>query len=238
MPGAFWPRPTVVERALYSITDARNVPRPIRSGGPPIMIGGSGERRTLRLVAQYADMCNVLGRPDHRSRHSSTCCAGTARRGRDPSEGIVTTRSHPRADDSSQERPRHRLPLGHGRRRVRRAVHRRRERTRSSTRSARSSPPASTSASSTCRSPTPSTITRAGDLLTAALRIGWRRARHSQSDSGTPDARLLIVNCDDLGSSRAANVAIYEALRDGVATSATLMVPCPWARDSRRDVPR
>ena len=46
------------------------------------------------------------------------------------------------------------------------------------------------------------------------------------------DARLLIVNCDDLGSSRAANVAIYEALRDGVATSATLMVPCPWARDA------
>ena len=47
-----------------------------------------------------------------------------------------------------------------------------------------------------------------------------------------PDARLLIVNCDDLGSSRAANVAIYQGLRDGIATSATLMVPCPWARDA------
>ena len=47
-----------------------------------------------------------------------------------------------------------------------------------------------------------------------------------------PDAKLLIVNCDDLGSSRSANVAIYEALRDGLATSATLMVPCPWARDA------
>lgn len=46
------------------------------------------------------------------------------------------------------------------------------------------------------------------------------------------DARLVIVNCDDLGSSRSANVAIYEALRDGLATSATLMVPCPWARDA------
>jgi predicted glycoside hydrolase/deacetylase ChbG (UPF0249 family) len=46
------------------------------------------------------------------------------------------------------------------------------------------------------------------------------------------DARLLIINCDDLGSSRSANVAIYEALRDGMATSATLMVPCPWARDA------
>jgi predicted glycoside hydrolase/deacetylase ChbG (UPF0249 family) len=47
-----------------------------------------------------------------------------------------------------------------------------------------------------------------------------------------PDAKLLIVNCDDLGSSRSANVAIYEALRDGLATSSTLMVPCPWARDA------
>lgn len=41
------------------------------------------------------------------------------------------------------------------------------------------------------------------------------------------DAKLLVVNCDDLGSSDAANRAIYRALREGVATSATLMVPCP-----------
>jgi chitin disaccharide deacetylase len=47
-----------------------------------------------------------------------------------------------------------------------------------------------------------------------------------------PEAKLLIVNCDDLGSTRSANVAIYEALRDGLATSSTLMVPCPWARDA------
>jgi hypothetical protein len=44
--------------------------------------------------------------------------------------------------------------------------------------------------------------------------------------------RLLILNCDDLGSSHAANVGVYEALRDGVATSASLMVPCPWAREA------
>jgi predicted glycoside hydrolase/deacetylase ChbG (UPF0249 family) len=47
-----------------------------------------------------------------------------------------------------------------------------------------------------------------------------------------PDAKLVIVNCDDLGSTRSANVAVYEGLRSGVATSATLMVPCPWARDA------
>jgi predicted glycoside hydrolase/deacetylase ChbG (UPF0249 family) len=46
------------------------------------------------------------------------------------------------------------------------------------------------------------------------------------------DARLLIVNCDDLGKCHAANVGVYQALREGVATSASLMVPCPWAREA------
>ncbi len=47
-----------------------------------------------------------------------------------------------------------------------------------------------------------------------------------------PDARLLIVNCDDLGMCHSANEGVYEALRDGLATSASLMVPCPWAREA------
>ncbi len=47
-----------------------------------------------------------------------------------------------------------------------------------------------------------------------------------------PEDRLLIINCDDLGSTYAANVACFEALRDGLATSSTLMVPCPWAREA------
>ncbi len=45
-----------------------------------------------------------------------------------------------------------------------------------------------------------------------------------------PDAKLLIISCDDLGSCHAANVGVYTALRDGVATCASLMVPAPWAR--------
>lgn len=44
------------------------------------------------------------------------------------------------------------------------------------------------------------------------------------------DAKLLIISCDDLGSCHAANVGVYRALRDGVATCASLMVPAPWAR--------
>jgi hypothetical protein len=45
------------------------------------------------------------------------------------------------------------------------------------------------------------------------------------------DARLVILNCDDLGSSHSANIACLEAVERGLATSATLMVPCPWAKE-------
>jgi predicted glycoside hydrolase/deacetylase ChbG (UPF0249 family) len=44
--------------------------------------------------------------------------------------------------------------------------------------------------------------------------------------------RLLILNCDDLGSSHSANLAIDDSIRNGIPTSATLMVPCPWAREA------
>ena len=44
------------------------------------------------------------------------------------------------------------------------------------------------------------------------------------------DARLVILSCDDLGSCHAANVGVYRAIREGVATCASLMVPAPWAR--------
>jgi hypothetical protein len=47
-----------------------------------------------------------------------------------------------------------------------------------------------------------------------------------------PGAQLLIVACDDLGLSHASNVGVYDALRGGMATTAGLMVPCPWAREA------
>lgn len=43
----------------YEIHEAFNAPRPLQSAGPPILVAGSGELRLLRLVAQYADMCNL-----------------------------------------------------------------------------------------------------------------------------------------------------------------------------------
>lgn len=46
----------------YALEEPVNVPPPVQRK-VPIMIGGSGEKKTLRLVAQYADACNVFGGP-------------------------------------------------------------------------------------------------------------------------------------------------------------------------------
>jgi len=47
-----------------------------------------------------------------------------------------------------------------------------------------------------------------------------------------PDDRLVIINADELGLSHAANSGVYESLRSGLATSASIMVPAPWAREA------
>jgi predicted glycoside hydrolase/deacetylase ChbG (UPF0249 family) len=46
------------------------------------------------------------------------------------------------------------------------------------------------------------------------------------------DAKLVVINADDLGSCHSANVGVFECLATGTVTSATLMVPCPWAREA------
>ncbi len=48
------------------------------------------------------------------------------------------------------------------------------------------------------------------------------------------DARLLIINADDLGMCNAINEAIFRTLKEGVVRSTSLMVPCPWALHAMR----
>ena len=76
----------------YRIERALNVPRPIQAGGPPILIGGVGERRTLRLVARHADIAHWFAIGLDGVRHKQEVLARHCEaEGRDPSTIQLTT---------------------------------------------------------------------------------------------------------------------------------------------------
>ncbi|HET9847602.1 MAG TPA: TIGR03560 family F420-dependent LLM class oxidoreductase [Candidatus Dormibacteraeota bacterium] len=68
----------------YRIDRALNSPRPLQPGGPKILVGGGGEKRTLRLVARYADMSHWFGSLADIKRKSEILDRYCDEEGRDP----------------------------------------------------------------------------------------------------------------------------------------------------------
>jgi len=87
----FTQRQSTFHGRRHSVEGAFNIPQPVQPDGPKILIGGGGERKTLRLVAKYADMWNGFGDPDairHKVQVIAKHCNDV---GRNPAD-IVKTR--------------------------------------------------------------------------------------------------------------------------------------------------
>jgi alkanesulfonate monooxygenase SsuD/methylene tetrahydromethanopterin reductase-like flavin-dependent oxidoreductase (luciferase family) len=86
----------------YRLAETICQPRPIQQPRPKILVGGSGEKKTLRLVAQYADACNLFApEPAVIAHKLDVLVRHCADVGRDPAEiqnTILAVRSDPLAD--------------------------------------------------------------------------------------------------------------------------------------------
>jgi len=79
------------EGKYYRIDRALNVPRPVQPGGPKILIGGGGEKRTLRILAQHGDMGHWFGGPlEDLKRKKGVFEEHCAAVGRNPSDVTLT----------------------------------------------------------------------------------------------------------------------------------------------------
>ena len=76
---------------FYQLKDARNEPKGPQRPHPPICIGGSGEKRTLRITARYAQHWNFAGgSPEEFARKRDVLAAHCADIGRDPKEILLS----------------------------------------------------------------------------------------------------------------------------------------------------
>ncbi len=80
-------KPAQFQGAHFQLDDAILLPRPARSGGPPILIGGNGPRKTLPLAAKYADEWNAdfINVETYKQRHA-LMRQYLAERGRSPQD--------------------------------------------------------------------------------------------------------------------------------------------------------
>ena len=101
--GMFTAERTTYQGKRHSVEGAINVPQPVQGGGPRILIGGMGERKTLRLVAQYADMWNGFGDPSTVRHKLDVLEAHCRDLGRDRAEIETTRLGTPITDQSIVE---------------------------------------------------------------------------------------------------------------------------------------
>ena len=94
------------EGRFSRLDNALNVPKPVQPGGPPIMIGGGGEQRTLRIAAKHADMTHWFPLGFEVLQHKNEVLEGyCAEIGRDPStiERTMATPVIVARDDAAKE---------------------------------------------------------------------------------------------------------------------------------------
>jgi F420-dependent oxidoreductase-like protein len=83
---------TTFKGRYYQLTDARCDPKPIQQPHPPICIGGSGEKRTLRTTARFAQHWNFVGgTPEQFTQKRDVLYQHCADIGRDPAEILLSS---------------------------------------------------------------------------------------------------------------------------------------------------
>lgn len=96
----------------FQLAETLCSPKPVQKPRPPILVAGSGEKKTLRLVARYADACNVRGMDlESTERLLGILDEHCAKEGRDPKsvERTVVTRFDPGANGERAEQEVERL---------------------------------------------------------------------------------------------------------------------------------
>jgi F420-dependent oxidoreductase-like protein len=104
----FTNRESTVRGTIHHVEGAINLPQPVRSGGPPILVGGGGERKTLLLTARYADMWNGFGDVPTIRHKLAVLEEHCANEGRDRSEIAATRLGTLIVADSMEEAERRR----------------------------------------------------------------------------------------------------------------------------------
>lgn len=99
--------PATFEGEYFQLHDAVLLPRPQRPGGPPLLIGGNGEKRTLPLVAQYADEWNGVFLPPARyaelNRRMTTLLEAAGRDPKSVRRSLMTQVNFGRSDTEVKE---------------------------------------------------------------------------------------------------------------------------------------